>query len=278
WIKQSEIRIAELSDGEHLVELQPRDIYGNLRDDIFRTAVTIPAPFYKKAEYLIPFLLLIGVIIFLLLRNLQDTELHSKALQHQRLNIANDLHDEVGSNLGSIALISQRVGRKKGLSRDLREELKVISATAVQTADYIRDIVWYTNPRYDDVVSLEMRLREIAAKMLTGFDVHFVSDDIAALDHEVMEIRRNIFLIFKEILHNIVKHSHAAKVIIEFTRHPHHIQLSVHDNGIGFEMNNGANGNGLLSMHKRAQEIGAELQIRSARSKGTTIRIILKMA
>ncbi|MFA6455705.1 MAG: ATP-binding protein, partial [Bacteroidota bacterium] len=276
WVKQSEISIRGLSDGDHLFEIQAKDIYGIIRNDIFAAAITVPAPFYKKPEYLIPFSLLIVAIIFLWLRNVRESILHSKAMQHQRLNIANDLHDEVGSNLGSIALISQRVGRKKGIPKELREELKVISTTAVQTADYIRDIVWYTNPRYDDVISLEMRLREIASKMLTGIDVNFISDDIANLDNEVLEVRRNIFLIFKEILHNIAKHSHASKVIIEFTRHPQHIQLTVNDNGVGFDKNSVSYGNGLLSMHKRAQEIGAELQIRSDETRGTTICIIFK--
>lgn len=274
WGTLREIVYSKLTSGRHLFEMQAKDIYGNLKVEKATAIFIVPPPFYKNILFLMIVIPLIVTIILLGYKNIRDSIRHAHIVQNQRIRIANDLHDEVGSNLGSIALISQRVGRSKSATKRMQEELSIISDTAIQTAEYLRDIVWYINPRYDNIVNLQARLREIAARMLIDTEIHFHVNDAVGNDERLVDIRRNILFMFKEILHNIIKHSAATKVDIYFDRKADSFQLLVRDNGIGFEQSSEHYGNGIRSLNKRAEEIGALLEIKTQTGKGTAISII----
>ena len=192
----------------------------------------------------------------------------------QRTRIANDLHDDVGSNLGSIALMSQRVTRFIDDKEKALTEVKVISSTALHTADDLRDIVWYINPRFDNLSGLETRFREIAARMTNEAQITFEFRDEMKDDITLIKVRRDMLLMYKEMLHNIMRHAAATKIHIQFIRRSGEIELTVQDNGVGFDKGKEYYGSGLRSLHRRAQDTEATITIRSSKGNGTSITIL----
>ena len=278
WIKSREVVFEGLQEGNHSFILQAKDIYGNIQVKREATTFKVPPPFYKNPTYFIPLMFLVGGIIFLSYKNIQQKTTNVLKVRNQRIRFANDLHDDVGSNLGSIALISQRIKRNKTISKEVKEDITIISETAIQSGEYLRDIVWYITPRNDNFRSLETRLREIARRMLKSFEVQFQVNDEVQSETNLSEIRRDIVLMFKEMIHNIIKHSKATSVSILFERKPDCIQLFVRDNGVGFEQREDYDGNGMRSLRTRAENNDADLNIKTKPGEGTAITIKFKYA
>jgi signal transduction histidine kinase len=188
--------------------------------------------------------------------------LSERKLTRVRLRIASDLHDEVGSNLGSIALLSEMIP-KAG------EEVDEIRRVAVQTVSSLRDIVWFLDPAADNMTELVLRLKETARTMLPGIPFEFVSQGETASLRPSLHLRRNILPMFKEILHNVAKHSHAKQVTINISANSLRFQLSIKDDGIGFDLAKVRRGNGLKNLRRRAGDLGGTLEIESQPDQGT---------
>ncbi|MFZ4620415.1 MAG: ATP-binding protein [Bacteroidota bacterium] len=274
WKAVKEVTYEGLMDGTHNFEIQAKDIYGNIQKVINSVEFIVPPPAYKNPLYIAPFALLVIIIIILIYKNIQERILHAKNIQNQRIRISNDLHDDVGSNLGSISLMSQRIGRDRALALHLKEDVGLISDTAIQTAEELRDIVWYINPKNDTILSMDNRLRDIAYRQLRGMDLQFQMNDIVKSDVRLIGIRRTMLLMYKEILHNIIKHAKATKVMITIDHQPDTFTLSVHDNGVGFDHTEDYSGNGLKSLQLRADEAKARLTIESAKGSGTNVTVV----
>jgi signal transduction histidine kinase len=159
----------------------------------------------------------------------------------------------------------------------LREYVEDIRSVAMETQDHMRDIVWMLNPKNDTVDLLVSRMKDDAARLLRELEYSFVAP------HELpakidLTLKRNIFLIYKEALHNIVKHARASHVEINVALRDGSLDVRIHDNGRGFEMANVSAGNGLDSIKERARQIRAELHIRSHPGEGTDIHLSTKIA
>jgi signal transduction histidine kinase len=191
-----------------------------------------------------------------------------RRLTRLRLRIARDLHDEVGSNLGSIALLSQVAPRAPALAK---EEMSEIRRVAVQTIDSLRDIVWFLDPANDSMADLVLRMKEGARTMLAGITFQFDSRGENETGKPSLELRRNLFPMFKEILHNIIKHAQASHVQIELENSLRAFRLRVKDNGVGFDEKNVRLGNGLKNLRRRAADLGGSIEIDSRRGQGTTV-------
>jgi ligand-binding sensor domain-containing protein len=185
-----------------------------------------------------------------------------------RLRIARDLHDEVGSNLGSIALISEVMPKTSAPATD---EVSEIRRIAVQTIESLRDIVWFLDPTNDNMDDLVLRMKDTARTMLPGIPFEFRCTGSSGTVKPSLGLRRNLFPILKEILHNVAKHAHATKVDIELEISPREIQLRVNDNGVGFDEPRVKLGNGLKNLRRRAAELAGALKLGSHPGKGTTV-------
>lgn len=198
-------------------------------------------------------------------------------MERMRLRIASDLHDDIGSNLGSIALLSDLIRNSGSFPAKQTQLLHEISRSARLTADALRDIVWVINPAYDKLDNMVLRMKDAAASMLRNIDHSFhCSDHIMAgvLD---MEFRRNILLIYKEILHNILKHARATRVDIRIEENNGGLVLTIADNGVGFDPSLSFTGNGLRNLKSRATKIGGHLDIRSLEGKGASFILSAKI-
>ncbi|MFA6456095.1 MAG: ATP-binding protein [Bacteroidota bacterium] len=276
WSTQHQITITNLFSGQHTLTVEAIDAYGFVGESKTNTVFYIEPPVFYRPMYAIPFVFMVSLVGIASYRIIQNKKEFKRSLNNQRLRIASDLHDEVGSNLGSITLMSQRLVRNSSENQNNKEKLSLIADSAMQTADYIRDFIWCLNPRYDKFVNLESRLRETAGRMLMDISHKFEVNVETMKDESIMETRRNILLMFKEILHNIIKHSEAKSVEISLIRKPDLFRLSVKDDGIGFDVHSANKGNGLQNLKRRAEMLKADLQIKAKNGGGTEVVILFK--
>ena len=197
-------------------------------------------------------------------------------LERVRTRIATDLHDDIGSSLSQIAILSevvrQRVG---GREESVREPLSQITGASSELMDTMSDIVWAIDPRKDHLSDLTQRMRRFCSDVFTARHIAFeFHAPEAARDIELgADVRRQVFLIFKESVHNVVRHSSCTRAAVTFSASREQISLRITDNGTGFDTARQGDGHGLSSMRKRTQELGGTLQVVSKDAEGTTVTL-----
>lgn len=215
--------------------------------------------------------LLVGVILLILLgAYLRQRRIRRRELDDLRQRISQDLHDEIGSSLGSIMLITEDALTSAG-EGEVKQDLQEIRDTARQTMDSMRDIVRLAQTGSYGGDDLVAHLREIADRMLRGLSHSFTADEVSP---PPMDLRRDLVLMFKETLHNLQRHSQADEAEISLRRGPGTLVLTVRDNGCGFEPENASSGGmGLTNLQRRAAKHGGSAVITSAPGQGTTVNI-----
>ncbi|HEY3385484.1 MAG TPA: tetratricopeptide repeat protein, partial [Saprospiraceae bacterium] len=189
-----------------------------------------------------------------------------------RNKIASDLHDDVGSTLSSISIFSQMA---KQQSRDVNPLLDSIGESSRKMLDAMADIVWTINPENDQFEKIILRMRSFAYELLGAKNIEFefnAEDDISRLKLP-MEVRKNLYLIFKEATNNLAKYADANKATFAIKEDKNILSMMIRDNGKGFDPTRSTEGNGIRNMKKRAEEIGGRLSIDSAPGNGTTIQL-----
>jgi signal transduction histidine kinase len=190
-----------------------------------------------------------------------------------RRQIATDLHDDLSTNLSGIALAGRMVARGPGLGERERAALDRIVSTADSMGSDLRDIVWLIDPQRDTAVDVADKMRRVASGLL-GELRYTIDIDSASLAQIGLSQRRQLLLMYKEALHNVVRHASARNVSIRVQRSGQRLQMQIRDDGTGFSPDEVENGLGLVGMRARAQRLGAELSIESAPGHGTTIDIV----
>jgi ligand-binding sensor domain-containing protein/signal transduction histidine kinase len=198
-----------------------------------------------------------------------------RELERLRLQIASDLHDELGSELSGIALASSLIGRQDHLTDRDRRRLADVASAATRVMLSLRDIVWYINPEQDTLESLEARMRSVARTLLAGVPHEFRSSGITPTPID-MDERGHVFLIYKELLHNIVRHARARRVTIRLDATDETLELRVSDDGIGFD-GSGRSGTGLRNIRQRVAAIGGNLRIEGRPGEGTNVCLTVRM-
>lgn len=207
-------------------------------------------------------------------------------LERVRSRIATDLHDDIGASLTQIAILSQVAQAKGGENGNgSAGPLNKITEVSNELVGTMSDIVWSINPSKDHLSDLTQRMRRFAADVLAprGIIAKFDLPDESSTIVVDSNIRREVFLVFKESVNNIAKHSDAGKVEVRLKISDRMIELDVTDDGAGFDNvapsfedtfhSEGYSGNGIPSMRKRAKEMGGYLEIETARGNGTKIRL-----
>jgi ligand-binding sensor domain-containing protein/signal transduction histidine kinase len=194
-----------------------------------------------------------------------------RELERLRVRIAGDLHDEIGSSLWSIALLSRMLSKHGSLGTQEREDLDEIHRIAVQTSNSIRDIIWLINPAFDTIQDLLLRTQDFARTILRGVEYRVVCEGTTPSRKLSPDMKQNLFLLFKEALTNIARHAGATVVEVRVEETGRGWRLAISDDGVGFQPGALASGNGLRNLQARAQKMGGELEIRSRPGKGTTL-------
>ena len=195
-------------------------------------------------------------------------------LERVRTRIATDLHDDIGANLSLVAMLSEVACGELGRGDPrLRDWFSTIAATSRDTVDAMSDIVWAVNPRRDQFSDLTQRMRRFAEEIFGARDIelHFVTPDA---DHKLgADLRREVFLIFKESVNNVVRHSGCTAARVELEIGHGWLELKMSDNGRGFDAAHTRESNGLASMRSRAKKLRGTLDVESSVGHGTVVKL-----
>ncbi len=208
-------------------------------------------------------------------------------LERERARISQDMHDDIGASLTRISMMSDLVNNRTDVGDGARQWLAKISNASRGLMEEMNQIIWALNPRNDNLEGLVTYIRRFAFEYLEPTTVDCVFDLPAEMPHLALsvEVRRNVYLVSREAVHNVVKHSGATKVVITFTPQTplcegerwgeeRSFKISIHDNGKGFDPGKFEfQGNGLINMKKRMHEIGGALVIHSIIGRGTEIEL-----
>ncbi|MBL7941838.1 MAG: tetratricopeptide repeat protein [Flavobacteriales bacterium] len=218
-------------------------------------------------------LILLGLMLFNRIRTRQ----HIRELE-LRNKIANDLHDEVGSSLSSIRMLSEiSMGTTDVVAA--RPLLEKISANSRDTVESISDIVWSINPRNDGRESMAQRMHQFleSACLAKGIKIEFEDHVLSQLRMDMRQ-RRNIYLVFKEAVNNAAKYASPEKITIRLESDGKNFSMLIRDNGTGFDPETASeSGNGLRSMRARASELGGQIDIESFPDNGTSIHLLIPL-
>lgn len=189
-----------------------------------------------------------------------------------RLQIAGDLHDDVGSSLTRISVQSELL--KSTIKNEKAEStLKQIGETSREVVSSLSDIVWTLDTKSDKIRSLTSRMRDFINSTLVpkNTKVNFSEEILEEKDYLPILIRQNVYLIFKEVINNIAKHSDADKVTVTIKQTKEILYLKIYENGKGFDPANVKKGYGLRSIEKRVSTINADYSI--SISEGISIEL-----
>jgi signal transduction histidine kinase len=263
------IQLPILDGGEYVLEIATKQPPNKA---LFRLSINIKTVFWQEAWFIpsiiIYVLFLVGIgIYFFTLYNLRQ----KLKLQDVRNKIAADLHDEVGSNLNSIAIFVELLRKKS--PKDLLPILDKITDNSKESVQLMQDTIWAIQVKNDDFLKFIDRMRGFATEILAAKNISLTFDNqIHSSNIQIMmESRKNIYLIFKEAINNIIKHSSATKAIIKIWKENNEVLIQIEDNGVGFDTNGIFEGNGLHNFETRAQESEIQVEINSIIGKGTTI-------
>lgn len=222
------------------------------------------------------FVTLAGVVVAVIIYSVDRYRIaRLLEMERMRTRIATDLHDDIGSSLSQISVLSEVIRRQVGNHEVVAEPLSLIATLSRDLIDAMNDIVWAINPRRDRLADLSHRMRRFASDVFTARDIAFTFN---APDHQHdtrldTDVRREVFLVFKETVNNVARHARCTEAAIDFRMDGHWLELSVCDNGKGFDPEHINDGNGLTSMRQRARKIGGALTITSMIENGATVKL-----
>lgn len=196
-------------------------------------------------------------------------------MEDMRGRIADDLHDDVGSTLSSISVYSE-LGLRGDESK--RESMLVkIADSAQRMMSAMNDIVWAIHSKNDSLGDLTDKMRQFATERLVGENVTFDLENEKIIDdlHLTMRARRNILLMFKEAVHNALRHGKAKHINCKVKSITNGLSVLIEDDGAGFDVSQVKLGNGIISMRTRATELGGSFKVDSIPGKGTRICFII---
>jgi len=266
-----------LSPGKYKLHIKCKSRNGDWYGQEYFLPLIIQPPWYNTWW----FYAIIAVAIVTLLYAFYRYRINQvRQFERMRSNISSDLHDDIGSTLTSISYYIELVKMK--LNEDdasLKPMLDKIGGSARNTVKAMSDIVWIINPKNDTTENLVNRMKHYAAEMLGTRNIQYTFNTNEAIEKTEIDMqqRKNIYLIYKEAVHNSVKYAQCNNIEINLVQSDHRLSLSVHDDGKGFDILHENDGNGLNNMKRRAEEINAEFEICSAQGKGTHIKLTCKI-
>ena len=192
-----------------------------------------------------------------------------------RRKTAVDFHDELGHRLTRISLLTELIKRKLGNTfSDISNLLDQIGDNSAQLYDGTKDFIWAIDPQQDSLYDLIIRLKDFGDELYSNTSVDF---EVKGLDEKLhsaqlsMEWKRHLMLIFKEGMNNSLKHSKSNRVSFIAHTDGDELEITLEDNGTGFEQKTESKGNGIKNMQGRAEKLGSSLQIDSLPGEGTKI-------
>jgi signal transduction histidine kinase len=312
---EHQVRYGRLPYGDYRFRIAASHTDGVWHEASAPFAFQVPTPLWRTPGAMGLYVLtVVGVVAGIvrlvshrrLRRHLARLE-QQQALERERVRIAQDMHDDIGSKLTKISFLSERAKVELSDNAKAAGQIESIASTSRELLQTLDEIVWAVNPHNDTLEHLAAYLAQYAADYFTNTTMECDLRLPRQLpDHDVSaEARHNLFLAFEEALNNVLKHSGASKVRVEMKLNPvspsppfrpppspilrlgrggwrgEELEINVTDNGCGFESMGTAEpppggqrgGNGLINMRQRMADVKGLCEIRSEPGCGTTVSL-----
>jgi len=283
--KSTTVDYTSLKPGKYRFEVQAVSAQGT-KSDVKSIAIEIIPAFYQTSWfYILMFILLVALIVLLqqyvIYRKKVQKALIERLKREEQIKIreqtAEDFHDDIGNKLTRIAILADVLKKKTSNESDdgkkLIEQIKE-NASALYTDT--KDILWALDPQSENLVEIFSFVKNLATDVFSHTDirVQFNQFDFKQNKYELpLDFSRNISMIFREILHNVLKHANASEVTINCLLKGQRITIEVADNGKGFNPQLVHEGKGLNNIRVRARRINGEIEIVSGNGTGTVIKL-----
>ncbi len=276
---------SSLSPGTYIFQVQARRANSGWSKPVFMRFEII-APFYGTLWFRLLVANSLIFVLYLVLRSIVAAKYRKRlavyererALEQERNRISRDMHDDLGADLTNIVILSRIARQTIPRQQQQDDVVDKIEMAANDVINKMNEIIWALNPSYDTLPNLVSYLHRYLKEYLETAHIEFKVNIPARIPnlHLQAGLRRNIFLVVKESVHNAVKHSQASLIeaVIRLDWEKRELQIEIADNGIGFDVTERTGkGNGLLNMKKRMNEIMGSYFIESAPGKGTRVFI-----
>ena len=280
WSVPAELRTvnyAVLKPGRYRFLVRAVNERGDVSTSPAHFSFQILAPLWQRAWFLTVAGFFAALLTYAFYRYRLNRALE---LERIRTRIATNLHDDIGSSLTQIAILSEVANRKlEGSSAEASEPLSRIAEISRDVVDAMSDIVWAINPRRDTFGDLIQRIRRFGSDVLSARGIELSLQIPGERIEPVLrgDLRQEIFLIFKEAINNIVRHADCRQVEVRLYVENGHLILNTKDDGRGFQSatdgGDARHGHGVASMKARAQSLAGTFHISSEPGRGTTISV-----
>ncbi len=271
WIRVSgnTLDFASLQPGDYLLSVRAVNSFNIPSPEEFKLYINVSPPWYQTWWFQSLTLVIVSGIIYGFFKY---RDIQRQKLERLRLSIARDLHDDMGSNLSYIRMLSEREAMRTNES----SPYKAIAEKTGEVMNSMSEIIWSINPKYESLQFLFSKVQEFAVETLEpqGIEVEFNQEEIPNSIKLSPENRRHYFLILKEAINNAAKYSKAKKVILSLHISSQYFTTTLVDDGIGFDPLLISKGNGLKNMADRAALLKAKFDIKTG-EKGTRLELVM---
>jgi signal transduction histidine kinase/ligand-binding sensor domain-containing protein len=276
------VTYANLSPGEYLFAVRALNQHGIPGDVPSVLPISIASPVWMRWWFIA---LVIGAVTVLMVIVERFRVNRLLEIEKIRSRIAADLHDDIGSGLTRIALLSEMIQRQAASGQPAQSQYSVPALTekvgviSRELVDAMSDVVWSIDPKNSSMERLINRVQTFAVEVCEAREIEldFSVDGTAAGAKVGSDSIRSVLLVAKEAMTNVVRHSNARHASLVIRTEQHHLMMEIVDDGKGFDQNGLSRMNGLTNMRLRVEKIGGEFSIRSGKGAGTTVRAVIPL-
>jgi len=284
----SSVSFTAIPPGKYTFQVKAMTRDGQASGNIASFSFEVAPPYYQTGIFRVIILLFIVLIILLTVRIILSLNERKRKLRLRikleeqfkiRKQTAEDFHDDLGNKLTRINVLTEVLGSMIDQNdHEKRNILQKISTNVNELYTGTKDILWSLNPKNDTLIQLLNHIRDFGTDLFNDTPIKFEHDLLLSNDSKLsLDISRNILMILKEAMHNILKHSKATQVRYEAKLTGEKLMIKLDDNGHGFDTEHGKNGHGVNNMYLRAKRIKSDLKIKSKNS-GTSICLIINFS
>lgn len=279
WVeagKTNQARYANLPPGEYLFLVRAANSDGQWSRSPAQVRIYVQTPWYWSWwAYLLYAIIIVGILFLFFYQYVT----YLNRMEETRKEIADNIHDNLGSGLSSINIEAQLALMDQ--QKDV-ELLDSISRNASDLYSKMKNMIWDTQPTNDTMENIVLKMREEGFEKFNALPIQFIFEEQEKWEDASLsgKNRNHLMSIYREALSNIAKYAQATKVRTALSRKGQNVLLTIQDNGIGFDEthfdlspNGSGSGNGLRSMRERAKKMKGEIEINSARGEGTKITL-----
>ena len=280
-------RYQNLKEGNYVFQVAGVDVFGNPTGATAALRVLVPPPVWRTPWFwsVIFTTALLGSIgggRYLVWQRMRREMLRLKserALENERLRIAQDLHDDFGARVTEISIASALAKAKANFPESARVDFDRISTMSRELVSALYETVWAVNPENDNLDALGSFLCQMTNHLCEQAQLpcRLRVVDLPADIQVSSQTRHNIIMAAKEAVHNVIKHAHATEITLSVAFENQVLSVSIQDNGAGFQPTGARVGNGLINMKRRLADIGGNCDIQSSATAGTNVVLRLPL-